>query len=147
MTNEEFVIASMRTESSVIQNPINPRLLHAAFGLQTEAGELTDALKKHIFYGKELDVTNILEESGDLMWYLAILFDELGTSFTEEQKRVIAKLKVRFPEKFTNELAETRDLATERKVLEGETCEHCANGNCDASNPLASEDCPAYIPF
>ena len=118
MTNEEFVKASLRTEAKGIQNEVNPRLLHAAMGLQTESGELTDALKKHIFYGKALDVTNIKEEAGDLLWYLAILFDVIGTDFTTEQQRVIAKLKARFPEKFTNELAESRDLTTERKVLE-----------------------------
>ncbi len=118
MNNKEFVQASLRTESSVIQNEVDPRILHAAMGLQTESGELTDALKKHIFYGKELDITNIKEEAGDLLWYLAILFDAIGTDFSTEQKRVIAKLKARFPEKFTNELAETRDLTTERKVLE-----------------------------
>jgi hypothetical protein len=34
-------------------------LLHAATGMVTEAGELLDMLKKHIFYGKDLDLVNL----------------------------------------------------------------------------------------
>lgn len=117
MKPEEFVKQALRTESPQF-NRLNPRILHAAFGFITESGEFADALKKSMFYGKELDVVNLKEEAGDILWYMAILFDELDTSFEEEMERVIGKLKIRFPEKFTEELAETRDLDAERKHLE-----------------------------
>lgn len=94
------------------------RLLHAAIGLSTEAGEFVDMLKKHIFYGKPLDKVNLKEEGGDALWYLAIAFDELSTSFKEESDRNIAKLKARYSEKFTEELAENRNLDKERAILE-----------------------------
>lgn len=97
----------------------NQRVLHAVLGCITEAAEMAEALIKQLETG-EFDETNMLEESGDLLWYLAIMFDELGTSFDTEQNRVIAKLKQRFPEKFTDEAANNRDLDAERKVLEGE---------------------------
>jgi ribosomal protein S17E len=48
------------------------------------------------------------------------LLDELNSTFEEEQDRVIRKLKARYPDKFTNENANNRDLITERKVLEDE---------------------------
>ncbi len=118
MNNKQFVVDALRTESSIIQHEVDPRIIHAMMGLQTETAEITDALKKHMFYGKELDVTNLKEEGGDVLWYLAILFDAVGTDFETEMKRVIAKLKVRFPDKFTNELAENRNLTAERAVLE-----------------------------
>jgi hypothetical protein len=54
----------------------------------------------------------------DILWYLAILFDELGTDFETEATRVTNKLKTRFPDKFTEETVYNRDLKTERKVLE-----------------------------
>jgi len=118
MTN--FVEDAKRTES--IQFNINSkddqRLIHAAFGLCTEAGEFADAVKKYVFYGSKLDIVNLKEEMGDIFWYLAIAADALGTTFDEEQRRVIDKLKTRYPEKFTQEAAENRDLETERKVLE-----------------------------
>lgn len=119
MSNKQFIKDSLRTESHNYF-PQNPRVMHAAMGLVTESAELLDALKKAMFYGKELDVTNIKEEAGDMLWYLALLFDALGTNFESEQARVIAKLKDRFPDKFTNELAENRDLVKERKTLESD---------------------------
>lgn len=117
MSNKQFTIDSLRTESHNYYQQ-NPRVLHASMGLVTEAAELQDALKKASFYGKELDITNIKEEAGDMLWYLALLFDAIGTDFETEQARVIAKLKARFPDKFTEEKAENRDLVTERAILE-----------------------------
>jgi hypothetical protein len=42
-----------------------------------------------------------------------------GSSFEEAADKVIAKLRARYPEKFSGELALNRDLVTERAVLEG----------------------------
>lgn len=117
MSNNKFVEQAIRTESDQFY-PQDPRITHAAYGLVTESGELLDALKKAMFYGEELDLTNIKEEAGDILWYLAILFDATGTSFEEEQARVIAKLRKRYPEKFTSYDAANRDLEGERKILE-----------------------------
>jgi len=44
-------------------------LLHGAIGISGEAGELLDAVKKHVFYGKPLDVNNVKEEISDVLWY------------------------------------------------------------------------------
>lgn len=112
-----FIEQAIRTESDKFY-PVSPRILHASMGLVTEAAEFQDALKKVIFYGKEVDKVNLKEEIGDILWYLAIAMDELGTDFDTEQSRVIAKLKARFPSKFEESLAETRDLEKERQVLE-----------------------------
>ena len=121
-----FKDEAMRTESSEFNMLVDQdtkiyhkeRLIHAAFGMQTETAEFTDALKKSLFYGKVLDVTNLKEELGDLLWYVAIAMDELDTDFETEMQRVINKLKVRYPEKFTREAAEERDLDAERQELE-----------------------------
>ena len=94
------------------------RLLHGSCGIATEAGELLDAMKKHIFYGKEIDTVNIVEEIGDLMWYSAILLDELGVEFEEVMEKNINKLKARYGEKFSETCANTRNLDQERKILE-----------------------------
>lgn len=94
------------------------RLLHAAMGMATEAGEFLDALKKHLFYGKPLDTTNLKEEIGDQLWYLAIACDALGTDFETEMKRNIAKLRTRYPDKFTSENAIDRNVTSERFTLE-----------------------------
>lgn len=97
------------------------RLLHAGIGLATEAGEILDQLKRHIFYGKELDVVNLKEEAGDGQWYTALLCNALEADLSEEQTRNIAKLRARYPDKFSEVKAENRDLAKEREILEGAT--------------------------
>lgn len=118
MDTKTFVSKALRTETSEFKNQPNPRILHAAIGLCTESGELIDALKKSTFYGRKLDIVNVKEEAGDILWYLAILFDELGTDFETEMQRVITKLETRFPEKFTEEAAYNRNLEAEREILE-----------------------------
>jgi NTP pyrophosphatase (non-canonical NTP hydrolase) len=96
------------------------RILHAAMGLSTEAGELLDAMKKHVFYGKPLDIVNLQEELGDIFWYAAILADTCHFTFEDTMEKNIAKLKARYPDKFTENDAVNRNLETERKILEGE---------------------------
>lgn len=94
------------------------RLLHAAIGLCTETGELQDALKKNLIYGKTLDLVNVLEEAGDLLWYLALALDASGFTPEQAMERNIEKLRKRFPEGYSNEKALVRDLDAERKELE-----------------------------
>ena len=69
MNSKEYIRDAVVTESrdfDSMNTRLNDdglkRLLHAGIGLSTEAGEFLDALKKHIFYGKELDRVNLKEE-------------------------------------------------------------------------------------
>lgn len=95
------------------------RLLHASTGIETEGGEIADALKRHIFYGKPIDRVNLIEEAGDLLWYIAVLLNTVDSSFDEAMDKNIAKLRARFGDKFTEHAALSRDLDKERSVLEG----------------------------
>ena len=52
--------------------------MHVAVGIAGEAGELCDALKKHVIYGKEFDRANIVEELGDLRFYMQHLMTMSG---------------------------------------------------------------------
>jgi NTP pyrophosphatase (non-canonical NTP hydrolase) len=128
MTPNEYQRAALRTEPTFSaycasrersDDSLLIRLEHAGYGFATEAGEFLDALKKHKFYGKPLDQTNMAEEVGDLLWYAAIACDALGLDMSSVMATNIAKLKARFPEKFTEAAANNRDLDAERKVLEG----------------------------
>lgn len=126
MDTKQYVLDALKTESvdfeaiaKRLSDPNTIRILHAAVGLNTEQGELQDALKKHMFYGKPLDKVNLAEEMGDIFWYLAILADSLGVDFQSVMEKNIAKLKARYGHKFTEEAALNRDLVTERKILEG----------------------------
>lgn len=93
-------------------------LIHAIIGSFTEASEKLQALKITLFEGKAFDTTNYKEEVGDGLWYDAIGLDSIQCTFDEAMQINIKKLKARYPEKFTEEKAETRDLFAEREVLE-----------------------------
>ena len=127
MKGNEYIEQAIQTESPPSEaqmSRVNLRVLHALMGMQTETAELTDAVKRHIFYGTELDKVNLVEEIGDIFWYIAILLDELKVdvgdkaSFEHAMKVNIEKLRARYPNKFTEHDAVNRDLKTERDILE-----------------------------
>lgn len=92
--------------------------LHMAIGVSTEANELLDAYKKWFAYGKELDKINVSEEIFDCFWYLINLCRMLGIDPEKGMETNIAKLKTRYPNKFTEYNALNRNLEKERKILE-----------------------------
>ena len=121
-----YVEQALRTESDPLaalerlQNVQVVRLLHSILGKVSEAGEIADTLKKHIFYGQDLDTENLKEEYGDGQWYDAIGVNALGySSFDTIQIANIAKLRTRYPEKFSSEQAaeENRNRDAEKETL------------------------------
>jgi len=84
----------------------------------TEVGELADAFKKYMAYGKDVDWVNVEEEAGDLLWYIAGFFEFNNISMSHILRQNIAKLESRYPEKFTEDKAIHRDLDAERSILE-----------------------------
>lgn len=93
-------------------------IIHGIIGVATEAGELLEALLLCIKEGTPIDKVNLKEEIGDVFWYLAVLAHACGTNFEEIQRTNIAKLRARFPNKFTEYDAQNRNLAVERAILE-----------------------------
>lgn len=98
-------------------DPDSAKLIHYLLGVGTEAGELQDQLKKHLIYGKNLDRVNLIEECGDVLWYIARTLTLLDSSFEDAMKRNNEKLKARYGDKFTEHSALNRDLDKERAIL------------------------------
>ena len=71
-------------------------LLHMAVGIAGEAGELLDAIKKCAIYGKELDVANVIEELGDLEFYLEGLRQGILADRDDVLRKNYEKLSVRY---------------------------------------------------
>lgn len=86
----------------------NLRLIHAVMGLAGEVGEVTDTVKKTVMYDKPLDVENVKEECSDILWYMAILLDQIGSSFEEVMQINHDKLEKRYPTGFTEKAAVLR---------------------------------------
>ena len=127
ITSENYVEHVTRTDTPItpelierLQNPNTIRLLHAAMGMASEAGEMIDMLKKHLFYGTPIDWINAKEEIGDQSWYIGLAIDVMKTTMNEILTLNIEKLQIRYPEKFSEYCAINRNLEAERKLLEGE---------------------------
>lgn len=94
------------------------RLNHSVLGLAGEAGELAAALEKWVYYGQDLDITNVAEEVGDCLWYLAELCNALGIDLGDCAAANVRKLKARYPEAFSDDKACDRDLRAEREAVQ-----------------------------
>lgn len=88
--------------------PEKAHLWHAATGVSTEAGELLDAAKKHVIYGKPLDRPNVIEELGDIEFYMESLRQGLGISREEVLAHNVAKLSVRYGGGYSDAAARAR---------------------------------------
>ena len=61
----DFVKSRMKSMGTLQED-----LLHMTLGIAGESGELVDAVKKYWVYGKPLNVNNVIEELGDLLFYI-----------------------------------------------------------------------------
>ena len=151
MSPEEYIKATARTDGdnahyaqAASRAMACVKMTHYTDGLCTEAAELKDVFKKHIAYGTAIDMPNVKEEAGDLLWYLARICDLAGWTIEELMELNINKLKARFPEKFTQDKAENRDLSKEREILEKglstpTACEICGDWIMVSDKPKASK--------
>lgn len=122
--NENLTFAEQHSRRNDIQiHGLHPdpkagmRLLHGIIGIATEAAEMLEALRQGI-EGGVFDLTNVAEEVGDNQWYAAAILRALKTDFESVQRTNIAKLRARFPNKFTEFDANNRNLDVERAILE-----------------------------
>lgn len=93
--------------------------LHALIGVISEAGELAEALFDAAQAGEELDRTNVVEELGDILWYMSLICRSYGITMDQIAWINHQKLKARYGDAFTQDAALNRDLDKERAVLEG----------------------------
>ena len=107
------------------------RMVHASMGISGEAGEILltipdgdchyyaseiaiaaskiiDDVKKTWIYGKELDKENVLEECGDILFYVSVLLAECGFTIGDAMRHNVAKLQKRYPEGYSDQHAIAR---------------------------------------
>lgn len=84
-------------------------IFNGVLGLNGEAGEIADLLKKHLFQGHELDEKKMAMELGDVLWYIAILANGLGFNLNEVASMNITKLEWRYPNGFDPDRSKNRE--------------------------------------
>lgn len=119
---DQALIHSRLFNAGVIENYKMIRLDTAVRGLAGDVGEVCTCIQKWIEYGQSLDEVNLKEEVGDCLWRLAQICKGLGITLEDAMIANIEKLKIRYPDKYSDEKAaeENRDRKSEREVLSKE---------------------------
>lgn len=98
MTFDEYQKQSLAT---VMQNSHNNLIGKTilALGVAGEAGEVADKWKKILAYqngeATKEDIAELAKEMGDVLWYLAVLAEELGLKLDDIATMNLAKLASR----------------------------------------------------
>ena len=106
MTINEYQKLAMTTLNKEILH--DQLIINACLGLSGEVGEVNDLLKKHMFQGHDLNKKDLINELGDIAWYLAEAATALGIDLEDIFVGNIEKLKARYPEGFTIESSVNR---------------------------------------
>ena len=100
MTMNEYQAAAQLTSGDLTAFD---KVRNGCYGLNGEAGECIDLLKKHEFQGHPFDTAKMLDELGDVLWYVAEAASGLGVPLETVALYNIAKLQDRYPDGFSSE--------------------------------------------
>lgn len=113
--NGKYIVSTLDAYQSfnVSRNKKYPDMKQAlqdgALGLNGEAGEVADIVKKHVYHGHDLDKQHLIEELGDTLWYISIIAASVGVSLSDVATQNVEKLVRRYPEGFTIEQSINRE--------------------------------------
>ena len=114
MTLAEYQALAQRTSNA---GKRSDKLENACLGLAGECGEVCDIVKKALFQGHALDRAGLIEEAGDVLWYLAELAAGLGVSLEDMAVQNEMKLRRRYPNGF--DAGRSRNRGTDGENGEG----------------------------
>lgn len=107
---KEFVKSKMKSGEDILETltPEKANIIHMGMGVVGEAGELIDAIKKYTMYNKPIDLVNVIEELGDIEFYLEGLRQVLNLNREEIIAHNIAKLDIRYANGYSDKAAQER---------------------------------------
>ena len=105
MSVYEYQLKARRTQNAML-SPF-ARKMHALHGMASEVGEIHGIFQKQ-YQGHNVDRDALIDEMGDLMWFVAELSDVIGITLEEVCERNIEKLKKRYPEGFSEDRSVNR---------------------------------------
>lgn len=97
MTFDEYQKQAITTNLSKEDKLLE--IMQQVLGLADEAGEVLAIFKKWIRDNNadfsQLDIDNVKKEMGDILWYIAVVADDLGISFDDLARANLEKLASR----------------------------------------------------
>lgn len=106
ITFDKYQKQALRTAN--VENYDKEIMLNAVLGLNGETGEIADSIKKSRFQGHELNREHLIEELGDVLWYVSLMAYSLNINLSTVAKMNIDKLMKRYPEGFSAERSQNR---------------------------------------
>lgn len=107
MTPNEYQALALRTWVPKATPFMSMSVL--ALGLTGESGEVADHIKKVIGHGHKMEYGKVLDELGDILWYLTVMAAFCGYTLEDVMSNNILKLKKRYPEGFSMERSINRE--------------------------------------
>ncbi|KHO39095.1 nucleotide pyrophosphohydrolase [Clostridium tetani] len=95
MNFKEYQDKALRTKLDYSDNI--DQLINGVMGLNGESGEVIDLVKKFLYQGHDYDTDKIIEELGDVLWYIVLTANSLDINLEEVAKHNINKLEKRYP--------------------------------------------------
>lgn len=121
-------------------------LVNGCMGLSGESGELLDHVKKAVFQGHELEQSELVEELGDVLWYLSAVAVALGVPLHEVAEGNLRKLDGRYGDGFSEEKSRNRNTEDDTEVSTEDDTDAWEFVDADGSVwCTANPDCPPAV--
>ena len=98
MTEQEYKTEVLRTYAG--SDTVLDKLNLSALGLTSESGEVANSVKQVLFQGHHLEVMHLIEEFGDILWYLVLGCSVLDCTLEDLMIVNVVKLRERYPDGF-----------------------------------------------
>ncbi|NFA98010.1 nucleotide pyrophosphohydrolase [Clostridium botulinum] len=95
MNFKEYQEKALRTKCTYTDNI--DQLINGVMGLTGESGEVIDIVKKFMYQGHELNHNKLIDELGDVLWYINLIADAINVDLEHIAKYNIDKLQKRYP--------------------------------------------------
>lgn len=86
---------ALRTKGTYTDNI--DQLINGVMGLTGESGEVIDIVKKFLYQGHELNHNKLINELGDVLWYINLCANALNVDLDHIARYNIDKLEKRYP--------------------------------------------------
>ena len=97
MNFAEYQELARRTQNNELST--HRKEMHALHGMASEVGEI-HALYQKVYQGHVMSVDKLVDEAGDLLWFLSEYADSLGVTLDDIAQQNIEKLRKRYPTGF-----------------------------------------------
>ena len=96
-----YQVKAQRTSNKELTK--QEHLLNGLLGLSGEVGECCDLVKKSLYQDRREFATKLVDELGDVLWYVAETAQAIGYTMNEIATFNIKKLESRYPDGFDSD--------------------------------------------